>query len=102
MTWQERRFLRKVGLNIRRLREAKGYSQAKMYVLTGIAQSSICNYERGDRAISADRLYRLAAALGCRVEEFFYDQDNSQHHADHDGGGSSVPPVCGTDSVRRV
>ena len=48
---------------LKELRKAKGYSQVKMQMLTGIDQSDYSKIENGRRSMSFERCRRLAAAL---------------------------------------
>lgn len=48
---------------LRELRKAKGYSQVKMQVLTGIDQSDYSKIENGKRNLSFEQCKRVALAL---------------------------------------
>ena len=48
---------------LKELRKAKGYSQVKMQMLTGIDQSDYSKIENGKRNMSFEQCRRLAAAL---------------------------------------
>ena len=48
---------------LKELRKAKGYSQVKMQMLTGIDQSDYSKIENGRRNMSFEQCRRLAAAL---------------------------------------
>jgi transcriptional regulator with XRE-family HTH domain len=60
-----------VGQEIRRLREKKGWSQAKLGVLAGTGPSGISQIETGRRNPSAATLERIAKALGVEVRDLF-------------------------------
>jgi len=45
------------------LRKAKGYTQVKMQMLTGIDQSDYSKMETGKRAMTFEQCRRIAAAL---------------------------------------
>jgi transcriptional regulator with XRE-family HTH domain len=60
-----------VGQEIRRLREKKGWSQAKLGVLAGTGPSGISQIETGRRNPSAATLARIAKALGVEVRDLF-------------------------------
>lgn len=49
--------------NIKALRKAKGYSQVKMQLLTGIDQSDYSKIETGKRNMTFDQCRRIALAL---------------------------------------
>jgi transcriptional regulator with XRE-family HTH domain len=53
-----------VGREIRRLREARGWSQAKLAGATGMGVSGISQIETGARNPSAVTLWKIAGALG--------------------------------------
>ncbi len=48
---------------LQELRKAKGYSQIKMQMLTGIDQSDYSKIETGKRSISFEQCKRLAVVL---------------------------------------
>ena len=48
---------------LRELRKAKGYSQVKMQILTGIDQSDYSKIENGKRNLSFEQCKRVALAL---------------------------------------
>ena len=48
---------------LKELRKARGYSQVKMQMLTGIDQSDYSKIENGKRNMSFEQCRRLAAAL---------------------------------------
>jgi transcriptional regulator with XRE-family HTH domain len=60
-----------VGQEIRRLREEKGWSQAKLGVVSGTGPSGISQIETGRRNPSAATLQRIAEALGVEVRDLF-------------------------------
>jgi transcriptional regulator with XRE-family HTH domain len=60
-----------VGEEIRRKREDKGWSQAKLGVLSGAGPSGISQIETGRRNPSAGTLQRIADALEVEVRDLF-------------------------------
>lgn len=48
---------------LKELRKAKGYSQVKMQILTGIDQSDYSKIENGKRNLSFEQCKRIALAL---------------------------------------
>ena len=60
-----------VGREIRRLREARGWSQAKLAGDTGMGVSGISQIETGARNPSAVSLAKIAGALGVEVGDLF-------------------------------
>lgn len=53
---------------LRELRKAKGYSQLKMQMLTGIDQSDYSKIESGKRHLSYEQCKRIALALGTSMD----------------------------------
>lgn len=62
-----------VGMNIMRLRQAKGMSQVELARQLGMGSDSLSRIERGLVAPRFGRLEKLAAVLGCSVAELFLD-----------------------------
>jgi transcriptional regulator with XRE-family HTH domain len=60
-----------VGKEVRRLREAKGWSQAKLAVETGMAVSGISQIENDRRNPNSATLTKLAKALEVGVADLF-------------------------------
>jgi len=60
-----------VGREIRRLRGARGWSQAKLAGDTGMGVSGISQIETGARNPSAVTLWKIAGALGVEVGDLF-------------------------------
>jgi transcriptional regulator with XRE-family HTH domain len=50
-------------LQIRELRKKRGLSQHKLAIATGLHQSMISKYERGELQLTVDRLRIIAQAL---------------------------------------
>jgi transcriptional regulator with XRE-family HTH domain len=57
------------GTALRELRQSRMYSQEELSELTGIAQASISNLERGKRQAQPRTVRKLAAALGVEPRE---------------------------------
>src|SRR5918998_3863162 len=60
-----------VGQEVRRLREARGWSQPKLAVEAGIAVSGVSQIENGHRNPNSSTLVKLARALDVEVADFF-------------------------------
>lgn len=56
---------------IRARRNALGYTQASLALLTGICRPNICRIEAGKHTPTIATLTRLCAALGVTVSELF-------------------------------
>src|SRR5215204_3957595 len=65
-----------VGREIRRLREARGWSQAKLAGDTGMGVSGISQIETGARNPSAVTLWKIAGAFGVEVGDLFPKAQN--------------------------
>lgn len=65
--------------NLKKVRKAKGMKQAELAEASGVPLKCIGNYEQLRREInhaSADIVYALASALGCRMEEILEGKEN--------------------------
>jgi transcriptional regulator with XRE-family HTH domain len=60
-----------VGRQVKRLREAKGWSQTRFAVEAGMSVSGISMIENGHRNLSTATLAKLAEALGVEVRDLF-------------------------------
>ena len=60
-----------VGREVRRLREAKGWSQPKLAVEAGVAVSGVSQIENGKRNPNSGTLLKLAKALDVDVADLF-------------------------------
>lgn len=64
----------KIGVNIRKVRELRGYSQEYVANKLNISQASYARMESEDTKITVDRLFQIAKILETNVSDFF---DNS-------------------------
>ena len=60
-----------VGREVRRLREERGWGQAKLAVEAGMAVSGVSQIENGKRNPNSATLLKLARALGVEVADLF-------------------------------
>jgi transcriptional regulator with XRE-family HTH domain len=60
-----------VGREVKKLREAKGWSQTRLAVEAGMSVSGISMIENGHRNLSTVTLAKLAEALGVEVRDLF-------------------------------
>lgn len=105
-------------------RKEKALSQKELADISGVTLKMIREYEQGQRNINgaaADRLYRLALALGCRIEDLLENREEiemeslkklyaewrrqaDEHNAWEDECGGSNPVYwdtdCGEPTVR--
>ena len=61
--------LKRIGRNVRRLREAKGFSQEQLAFEADMHRTYVSGIERGVRNPTAPVLERLATALGCVITD---------------------------------
>jgi transcriptional regulator with XRE-family HTH domain len=59
------------GSHLRKLRKAKGLTQAELAEKIGITQSVVAAYERGAKKPEMDRIPALAKALGVTLEGLY-------------------------------
>ncbi len=67
-------FHKTVGLNVKRLREAKGYSQLKLSELMGhksVGLVSQAEIYHNKQHFNLTHLYKMAYILGCNINDFF-------------------------------
>ena len=65
--------------NLKMIRIKKGMKQAELAEASGIPLKCIGNYEQLRRDINharVDIVYKLASALGCRIEELLEGKEN--------------------------
>jgi transcriptional regulator with XRE-family HTH domain len=68
-----------LGAGLQRYRKAKGWSQTKLSVLSGVRQSLISELETGTRQDTRSHIVlKLAQALGVTVEEL-YEPSEASH-----------------------
>ena len=61
-----------LGNRIREARESKGLTQAELAGLVGVSRKTVNTVENGVFVPSTIVALKLAAALGCTVEELFF------------------------------
>ena len=63
--------MNKIGFNIRKHRERKGFSQDYMANVLNISQASYARLENEDTKITVERLYKIADILEKNIVDFF-------------------------------
>ncbi|GHP13013.1 transcriptional regulator [Lentilactobacillus fungorum] len=63
-----------VGINVRRLRKARGYSQTDLAIRSGILQTTISSIERGGDPTSTN-LSKLADALNVTADDLLKEKE---------------------------
>ena len=64
-----------IGLNIKKFREAKGWSQEKLSVRSKLSLNFVGSLERGKVNVSADSIEKIAKCLGVEVYVLFMKPD---------------------------
>ncbi|EHH1093689.1 transcriptional regulator [Vibrio navarrensis] len=58
-----------VGKRIAKMRKSKGLTQDKLALLAEIDRSYVGRIERGEVNLTVEKLYEIAATLGCDAKE---------------------------------
>ena len=69
------------GNNLKRLRKARGLSQAELGKMTQLGQSNISAWERGERSPLPDGLIKLATFFECSID-YLVGYDELTHEED--------------------
>ncbi len=69
----------KFGVNVRKYRNQKGYSQEKLAEITGLHRTYISAVERGVRSISLDNIEKIALALEIAAYKLFVFECKENH-----------------------
>lgn len=64
--------LRRFGKRLAEIRKARGWSQERLALESGLARSYLGGVERGQRNIALLNILKLARTLECPTEELFY------------------------------
>lgn len=64
-----------IGIRIKKLRDAKGYSQQFMAINLGITQSAYCKIEKNGNKMKIEQLVKIAAILEVDVSELIKQVD---------------------------
>jgi transcriptional regulator with XRE-family HTH domain len=67
----KREYLRKLGSNIRRVRESKGFSQDRVCLEGGLSRATMSRIESGSVDVQAWTLFRVAETIGVPVKRLF-------------------------------
>lgn len=70
------------GARVRRLRVDRGLSQEQLAEAAGLHRTYIGSVERGERNISLDQIYRIAAGLGVSPIQLFEYQSKPDESTD--------------------
>jgi DNA-binding XRE family transcriptional regulator len=58
----------RIGLKIKEIREAKGFSQLDVAAVSGVARPHVARVENGKYNVGVDILTKIARAVGCKIE----------------------------------
>lgn len=64
------------GRRVRELRKAKGYSQERFAMVSGLDRSYYGSVERGERNVSLDNIAAIAQALDESIYNLFVDAES--------------------------
>jgi len=67
----EKKFLKRVGTNIAKLRRSKGLSQLDVCSLIKMEKSNLSSIENGRQNVTSLTLLKIAKAIGVEVHQFF-------------------------------
>ena len=70
----DERFIAVDGARLRRLRREKALSQQDLLRITGVAQATLSDLERGKRGARASTLRKIAEALGVEPKELMKEE----------------------------
>jgi transcriptional regulator with XRE-family HTH domain len=70
----DERFIGVDGKRLRRLRRERALSQLDLVRMTGVAQATLSDLERGKRGARASTLRKLAEALGVKPKELMKEE----------------------------
>lgn len=66
--------------NIKQMRVGRGMRQIELAALAGVSQPFLYDLENGNRNARPETWEKIAAALGCTVEEIKGGMDNDRNH----------------------
>lgn len=67
----------KIGDKIRQIRKSRKMTQQEVARKVGISQNHLSQIESGKRGLKAELLPALAKTLGCRIEDFFGEDEST-------------------------
>ena len=68
---EEKNFLTQLGINVRKVRESKGWSQEKFGFLVGLHRTYISEIERGLRNVSLLNIRKIVKALDAQIVDIY-------------------------------
>jgi len=73
---------REIGSRIKKVRNDRELKQKQLAKILKTRSEQISRIETGNANYGIDWLFKIAGALKCGVEEFFYPQDGRPHQED--------------------
>lgn len=67
-----------IGLNIKKMRIAKGFTQMSLSEKTGISPTQISSYENNKKNVGLYTLATFANALGCTIDDLYYGSETNR------------------------
>lgn len=61
--------------NVKRMREASGYTQERVADFLGVGRSAYANYETGEREIPLTLMEKLADLYGCELFDLYTEDE---------------------------
>jgi len=87
-----------IGKNIRKLRQQRNWSMAKLAARVGMNEVPLGRIERGLNAPSASVIYRLSKELGVSIDTLFAEDEHKFRSLKHESSQAPFPAtVCGDD-----
>jgi transcriptional regulator with XRE-family HTH domain len=84
LRWSARRAM--VGARIRELRLSQNLSQEALALESGLSRNMIIGIEWGKKSVAYERLWDIAAVLGCDVTELLIAANGSASSSPYRGG----------------
>jgi len=84
-----------IGRNIRKLRQQRNWSMAKLAARVGMNEVPLGRIERGLNAPSASVIYRLSKELGVSVDTLFAEDEHKFRSLKHESSQAPFPATAG-------
>jgi transcriptional regulator with XRE-family HTH domain len=91
-----------MGLNIRKLRKAKGLTQEKLAEMAGISYKYLGEIERGETNPSIDTIFRIAQGLNIPVEQIIRIESAKHGHQKEKRYDYSYPNFAISDHITKL
>ncbi|YCH06397.1 helix-turn-helix domain-containing protein [Arthrobacter sp. alpha11c] len=88
LRWAERRMV--VGGRIREIRLEQGLTQEALALESGLSRNMIIGIEWGRKSVAYERLWDIAAVLGCDITELFVPAGRHPSVSPYRGGSRAM------------